>query len=281
MEIDKTIFKSIDVDLLKEAPYNVPGRTNEDDEGIQTLAANIREQNGILQTLVVIEPEGDDPRHEIVCGNRRWKAAQIAGIRILPCQVKSKHIKPSDRRIMNVTENVLREDLSNDQLFDGLLEILKAYNQNTTLVATKLSWNESRVMDILKYGALDPLLKAEANKSPEDFKNTLATAGLTSEKALELIQLARLEELPNRTVTNIAENLKNDPKLEPKEALKSIKSRGTRITITLDGEWNEILSLAVMRKDTTRMRYAEEALKERLVRDGYSSSAQVATPVVQ
>jgi hypothetical protein len=49
------------------------------------------------------------------------------------------------------------------------------------------------------------------------------------------------------------------------------KSRGTKVSIKVDGDWNEALALAVNRIDTTRQAYVKEALKRRLVADGFLS----------
>ena len=84
------------------------------------------------------------------------------------------------------------------------------------------------------------------------------------------MKVAREKGLSYRTVANITESMKSDPKLRPGEAAERVKSRGTKISITLDGEWNEALTAAVLRIDTSRQRYAEDALKHRLVADGFS-----------
>jgi ParB family chromosome partitioning protein len=264
MEIGKIETKDIDVSLLKEAPYNVAGRTTDDD--IEWLSKTIAEKQ--LQNLIVVEPEGDDPKHEIVCGNRRWKAALKAGKRTLRCDIISKDTPMSDRRLMNLKENVHRKGLSYQQQYEYVAEIMKSYNDNTALVALKVGWPEVRVVELLKYGSLSDRVK-ETIKSPEDFKNAMSAIDLSEERVLELMKIAREKGLSNRTVTNIAESMKNDPMLETAEAAEKVKSRGTKISITLDGEWNEALTAAVLKIDTTRQGYAEEALKRRLIKDGF------------
>jgi hypothetical protein len=48
-----------------------------------------------------------------------------------------------------------------------------------------------------------------------------------------------------------------------------VKVRGTTVCISLDGKWNKALSEAVLEMDTTRIHYAEEALQQRLEKDGF------------
>ena len=71
LKIGETRFEQIDVNLLKEAPYDLPERTQ--DNEIEWLVNSIAE-NGILQNLRVVEPEGDDGTFEVVYGNRPAKA---------------------------------------------------------------------------------------------------------------------------------------------------------------------------------------------------------------
>ena len=107
-------------------------------------------------------------------------------------------------------------------------------------------------------------------KSPDDFKFAISCVELPEDKILGTMQIAREKGFSPRTVANLAESMKHDHELEPKEAAEKVKSRGTKISITLDGEWNEALTNAVLRIDTTKYAYAEEALKRRLVADGFS-----------
>jgi ParB family chromosome partitioning protein len=264
VEIGQKVSKEIEVSLLKEAPYNVAGRTT--DENIEWLSKSIAEKQ--LQNLIVVEPEGDDPKYEIVCGNRRWKAALKADKRTLKCDIISKDTTMSDRRLMNLTENVHRKDLSYQDQYIYVAEIMKAFADNTALVALKIGWPEVRVIELLKYGNLSDRIK-ETIKTPEDFKNAMSAIDLSEEKVLELMKIAREKGFSNRTMTNIAESMKNDPMLKTAEAVEKVKSRGTKISLTLDGEWNEALTAAILKIDTSKQGYAEEALKRRLVADGF------------
>jgi ParB family chromosome partitioning protein len=266
MKLGEKIFKQIDVDLLKEAPYNVAGRTT--DEDIPWLSKSIADK-GVMQHLIVVEPEGDDETYEIVCGNRRAKAAKEAGKRTVPCDVISKDYTSTERRLMNLTENVHRKDLTYQDQYEYVAEIMKAFNDKTALVAAKINWPEIRVIELVKYGSLPERVK-ETVESPNDFRLAMAAVDLSEEKALELMQVAREQGLSSRQATNIAESMKNDPKLKPLEALGRVKSKGTRISITLDGEWNAALTAAVLEIDSpSKQAYAEEALKQRLVKEGF------------
>ena len=269
MQYGKYEYKDIDIGLLKKAPYNLEERT--EDEDIQWLVQTIA-KDGFLENFVVIEPE-DDEKYEIVCGNRRQKAAQLAGKRIIPCKVLSKYTTPAERRLINLKENVHRKDLTYLQQFRYLAEIMKAFNDNVPLVAQELSFPVSKVTDLLTYGRLPDNVKA-AIKSADDFNNAMATVKLPEDKALELLQMAREKNLKQGIVGNIAATMEIEPEIKPEQVLQRIKSRGTKVSITLDGEWNDALTLAVARIDTTKQAYAAEALRQRLANDGFAPTIQ-------
>jgi ParB family transcriptional regulator, chromosome partitioning protein len=257
--------QEIDVNLLKEAPYNPQDRTT-NDEPLHDLGSSIK-QHGVLQPLIVVEPEGDG-KYEIAAGNRRWKAAKTVGKRTVPCIVISSIHTQSERRLINLTENVHRKNLTYQQEFEYVAQIMKGFGDNVTLAAEKIGFSESKVMGIMKYGTLPQHVK-DAIKTPDDYKNAVALSELETEKILDTMKIARDKGFSATTVANLAETMKNNPKLTPKQAADKVVARGTKITITIDGEWNLALTEAVTRIDTTRMAYAEEALKQRLSKDGF------------
>jgi ParB family chromosome partitioning protein len=94
----------VDTDLLR--PNKFQPRTNIDDEKIGDLARSIR-ANGIIQPIVVRKVEGG---YEIVAGERRWRAAQRAGLLKVPVTVRE---IPEDRLLAAaLIENIQREDLN-------------------------------------------------------------------------------------------------------------------------------------------------------------------------
>ncbi len=89
---------------------------------IGELAASIKEQ-GLLQPLIV-RPKGDE-RFEIVAGERRWRAAQQAGLEEVPCLVQE--LSDSDARSVALIENLHREDLNDlerGRALHGLKDVL-------------------------------------------------------------------------------------------------------------------------------------------------------------
>src|ERR671913_1054074 len=94
----------IDTDLLR--PNKFQPRTHMDDDRIEELSRSVR-ANGIIQPIVVRQT---DTGYEIVAGERRWRAAQRAGLLKVPVVVRD---IPEDRLLaVALIENIQREDLN-------------------------------------------------------------------------------------------------------------------------------------------------------------------------
>lgn len=115
-EVAESGYAMISLDRIKPNPDQP--RTKFDQEALQGLAESIAEI-GVLQPVVV---RAVDDGFELVAGERRWRAARLAGMEAIPAMVRAQE----DERWHNLTEalveNVQREDL-------GVLEQAAAYNQ--------------------------------------------------------------------------------------------------------------------------------------------------------
>lgn len=116
---------------LQELPLDLlqPGRFQPRQamapEGIAELAESIRAQ-GVVQPVLVRPVDGEDDygaRYEIVAGERRWRAAQHAGLQSVPAIVRS--LSDSEAALAALVENVQREDLSAIELARALRSILE------------------------------------------------------------------------------------------------------------------------------------------------------------
>lgn len=135
-------FTEMDIDRLSPSPYQP--RTKFDEQALSELAQSIRE-TGILQPIIAV-PAGAG--YNIIIGERRWRAAQKAGLKKVPVIVRN----ISKERQMEATgiENVQRENLNPIELahyFKKLIEIL-GYTQED--VADKIGKDRASVANTLR-----------------------------------------------------------------------------------------------------------------------------------
>jgi ParB family chromosome partitioning protein len=107
-------FAELDLEVVKPNPFQP--RTRFDDQTIDELAQSIKE-TGIVQPIIVA-PEDD--HYKIIVGERRWRAAQRAGLRRIPVLIRN---IPKDKQLeVSLIENIHREELN-------ALEIAHAYQR--------------------------------------------------------------------------------------------------------------------------------------------------------
>ncbi len=97
-------FTMLDIDLIESNPYQPRKRFSEAE--LKELAHSI-EKNGVLQPIIVRQRE--DGKYEIVAGERRWRAARIAGLKKIPAIVKD--LEDSEVLQIALIENLQRQDL--------------------------------------------------------------------------------------------------------------------------------------------------------------------------
>lgn len=127
----------IDLSLIEPDPEQ-PRRTF-DKEKLQSLSDNIK-VHGILQPITV-QPANDEGKHLIIMGERRWRAAKLAGLKSIPALVKE---ATSQLRAIQVTENVQRAELTTMEIAMAV-EQMKNDGMTRQQIAESLGWNQSAI----------------------------------------------------------------------------------------------------------------------------------------
>jgi len=164
-------FYLINVENL--VPFKNQARTYFDDKEIMHLSESIK-KHGVRQPLTIIPSEKNKGVFEVISGERRLKAARIAGLNKVPCIII--HDKNIAQEIA-IVENIHRQDLHPIELglaFNILLE--KGAFRSQSLLADTLSMSESTVSEYIKY-----------TKIPEEIRNILIEQGIKSRDKLRKI----------------------------------------------------------------------------------------------
>ena len=121
-----------------------------DPTGLQELAASIR-QYGVLQPLTVRKQEGC---FLLVAGERRLRAAGLAGLREVPCIVIS--VDDQDSGLLALVENLQRRDLDYIEQAEGLARLMQQYHLTQEQAAQKIGKSQSAVANKLRLLKLSP-----------------------------------------------------------------------------------------------------------------------------
>lgn len=142
-------LKELPVEFLQRGRYQ-PRRDFAEDK-LAELAESIKAQ-GLMQPIVV-RPIGEK-RYEIIAGERRWRASQLAGLEKVPCVIKD--VGDEAALAMSLIENIQREDLSPMEEAIALNRLQEEFNLTHQEVADAVGKSRATVTNLLRLLALAP-----------------------------------------------------------------------------------------------------------------------------
>lgn len=147
----KTVVKEVDtIDINKIEPNHSQPRKSFNEDALQELADSIK-QHGMIEPLIV--QQGEKGFYKIIAGERRWRAAKIAGIKEIPVIVKDY----TNQEIMEIAliENLQREDLNPIEEAEAFQRLIEEYHLKQDEVAEKVSKSRVAITNSLRLLKLD------------------------------------------------------------------------------------------------------------------------------
>jgi len=135
---------TLPVDLLQRGQYQP--RHEMDPASLEELASSIRAQ-GVVQPIVV-RPLGATGRYEIVAGERRWRAAQMAGLHDIPAVIRE--VSDQTAMCLALIENIQRENLNPLEEAQALARLLKEFKMTHEAVAEAVGRSRSAVSNLIR-----------------------------------------------------------------------------------------------------------------------------------
>jgi ParB family transcriptional regulator, chromosome partitioning protein len=141
----------IDIDLIEPSPYQP--RTRFREEALEELARSIQ-SSGIIQPLVV-RPIGT--RYQLIAGERRWRAAQLAGLQSVPAIVRQ---VPDELALeMTLVENIQREDLNAIEQARAFERLMAEFHATQEDVAERTGKDRTTVANAIRLLKLEPTIQ--------------------------------------------------------------------------------------------------------------------------
>lgn len=137
------------VPLSKVEPDRKQPRKNFSEDSLQELADSIK-QYGIFQPLLVQEK---DDYFQIIAGERRWRAAKIAGLKEIPVIVRN--LSSQEIAEVQLLENIQREDLNPIEIAEGYKELIDNYHMTQDELAERVSKSRTAITNSLRLLKLD------------------------------------------------------------------------------------------------------------------------------
>ncbi len=135
---------TIPISQVEPNPHQ-PRDQAEEDEELQELAASIA-RHGVLQPILVRPVEGG--RYQIVAGERRWRAAQMAGLEEIPCVVRE--VDESQMLVLALVENLQRSDLNPIETAQGYQRLMDEFGLRQEEVAELVGKSRTAVTNTVR-----------------------------------------------------------------------------------------------------------------------------------
>jgi ParB family chromosome partitioning protein len=167
-------------------PQKGQPRQHFDDTRLNELAQSIKE-HGVLEPLIVRRTTGDVAggmdRYEIIAGERRWRAAQRAGLHELLVVVKD--VTPADTFELAIIENIQREDLNPLELAEAFDRLLKDHNYTQEVLAERVGKDRTTIANSLRLLKLPPKVRHMVIEGALSEGHARALLGAGSTDAME------------------------------------------------------------------------------------------------
>lgn len=170
--------QAAEVDLDRLTPNRAQPRTVLDEPKLEELSRSIR-GSGVIQPIVVRHTDGD--RFEIVAGERRWRAAQLAGLRRVPVVVRD---VPDDKLLeMALIENLQREDLNPIEEGEAYRRLIDERGMTQEEVAAAIGRDRATVANYARLLLLPPEVQGDVASGALAMGHARALLGLAEADA--------------------------------------------------------------------------------------------------
>ena len=260
---DEGVQRVVPVDQLNAGGLNPRQEFREDE--LTELSDSIR-QKGLVQPLIVREK--DEGGYEIVAGERRWRAAQRAGLHMVPVIVRSL----SDQEVLElaIIENVQRTDLNAIEEASGYRELIERFSYTQDKLSEVMGKSRSHLANTLRLLKLPAIVQAMVREGQLTAGHARALIG--REDAEELAQRIIDQDLNVREVEALVQTMDLAKEQPPMRRIRE-KDPDTR---AFEKELTEVLGLKVEVKKgngesgTLAIKYANydqlDFIRERLAR---------------
>lgn len=204
-EEKKQHLQSLPIESMQRGKYQP--RKDLNPEKLQELADSIKAQ-GVIQPIIVRKISFE--KYEIVAGERRWRASQLAGLTQIPVVIKE--IDDRTAMAMALIENIQREDLNPLEEAEALKRLLDEFEMTHQLIAEAIGKSRTTVTNLLRLMDLHPDVKKLLLSNHLEMGHARALLSLEGSKQVALANKVIKEGLTVRATERLVKESHADPK---------------------------------------------------------------------
>src|SRR5512138_1661884 len=172
-DVQEEVLREMRIELLKPGKYQP--RSHMDEAALNELAASIKAQ-GVIQPILARELS--DGSCEIIAGERRWRAARLAGLAEVPVLVRK--VPDSAALAMALIENIQRENLNPLEEAVGIQRLIDEFHMTHQLAADAVGRSRSAATNLLRLLKLPQTVQDLLTENKLDMGHARALLGLES-----------------------------------------------------------------------------------------------------
>ena len=233
------------VDLNDIKPNAAQPRKVFDEEKLEELAASIS-QHGLIQPIVLRKL---GKGYEIVAGERRWRAARLAGLKEVPCIVKE--LTEEENMLLAIVENMQREDLNPIEEAEGLKKMIDTYGLTQEQVSYSVGKSRPYITNSLRLLKLPGRVQQLTAEGKITTGHARALAAVKSQqRQVDLATRAAKEGLSVRQIEQLAKETKQPQEKKKTRKVKSADEKrveedlknalGTKVNLNRKGKGGKI-----------------------------------------
>lgn len=202
---------TLDIDRLQPGKYQP--RKDMSTEALEELAESIRAQ-GIIQPIVVRKVSAEN--FEIIAGERRWRASQLAGLAKIPCIVKQ--VADEAAVAIALIENIQREDLNAMEEAIALNRLIEEFELTHQQIADAIGKSRATVSNLLRLNGLNEHVKRMLEYGDIDMGHGRALLAIEGDEQINLARLVVFKELTVRETERLVNKTLNQTEIVEKPA---------------------------------------------------------------
>ena len=197
---DDTVLKQLPVERIRPGQYQP--RTRMDPDALQELADSIKVQ-GLVQPIVVRKLGGGE--YELIAGERRWRASQLAGLHTIPAVVRE--VPDQSVAAMSLIENIQREDLNALEEASGLRRLIDEFGLTHQQTAEAVGRSRAAVTNLLRLLELQAETKALVDAGQLEMGHARALLALHGQQQIDIAQKVAQQQLSVRETERLVKSL--------------------------------------------------------------------------
>ena len=239
-------------DQIQPSRYQPRKHINKD--SLHELAESIKQQ-GLLQPIILRKQNDAGDHYELIAGERRWRAAQLAGIEKIPAILKK--VDENAAAAIALVENIQREDLSTIEEATAIKQLLVKFDMTHEQVATAIGRSRPAVSNLLRLLELAPEVRDWLMEGKLEMAHARTLLQLDKTEQTDAARLIIGRNMSVREVEDYVRKLLNKKKQKKKRKKKKIRSDAE--TVQLERHLSEHLGAAV------KVKYNKKTSKGSLV----------------